>query len=431
MRILFLTHYFPPEGNAPAARTWDHCVRWAREGHDVTVITCIPNLPDGEAYDGFQSTWRNQQEVIEDVTVIRVWSWLAPNRGVFRRSCHYASYVFSAVRTGLFLKRPDVVIATSPHLLCGYAGLFLHWLRRVPFVLEIRDLWPESIAVVGAMQRGCLYRVLELMEVRLYKSATHIVTVTDAMRDEIAAKAPVAQRLSVVPNGVDLDMFAPADSTLNRQSTPENPRQFVLAYIGTVGLAHGLEIVVESVDILRQRGRDDIRVLIVGDGAVRHDLEQMVQERGLADRIRFTGRVDRQEVPQIMATSDAMLIHLLRDDLFRTVVPSKVFEAMAMNRPVLMGVPGESSDLIERSQAGLFFESGSAESLVEQLLRLVDDSSLYARLSNGFARQSIAQSYNRDRLAEQLWQILKNVANEVGPASAEGGLASREEEPAC
>ena len=162
MRILFLSHYFPPEVNAPATRTFEHCVRWAAAGHEVTVVTCNPNCPDGVLFPGYQNRWRRQTDEVHGIRLLRVWTYLAPNAGFVRRIVNYVSYMIAATWTCLWIKRPDVVVATSPQFFCGWAGVLVSKLRRTPLVLEIRDIWPESIIAVGAMRKARILKELRL-----------------------------------------------------------------------------------------------------------------------------------------------------------------------------------------------------------------------------------------------------------------------------
>ena len=187
MRILFFSHYFPPEGNAPASRTHENCKRWVRKGHKVIVITCAPNVPDGVVYEGYRNKLY-QRENVEGIGVIRVWTYIAANKGTTRRIMNYVSYMLSAVFFALFLKRPSVVIATSPQFFCGWAGVIVSRLRRVPFILEIRDIWPESIVAVGAFRSKRLLRILEWLELKMYAAAHHIITVGKGYKRKLIEK---------------------------------------------------------------------------------------------------------------------------------------------------------------------------------------------------------------------------------------------------
>ena len=409
MRILFLSHYFPPEVNAPATRTYDHCVRWAREGHEVTVVTCAPNCPDGVVYSGYRNRLWPQSEIVDGIRVIRVWTVLAPNKGALRRIVNFLAYMVSAVLTCLWVRRPDVVIATSPQFFCGWAGVFVSWLRWRPFVLEIRDIWPESIEVVGAMRRGAAIRILEWLERILYRAANQIVTVGSGYRDKIVAKAPVENRISVIMNGVDLDLFpsTPADPRFLHQWNLEG--KFVCSYIGTIGMAHGLEVVIRAAKLLKEKGRDDIAFCLVGDGAARESLEQMAKAEGVLDRVAFTGRLPKDEMPFALASSDVCLIHLRKCELFGTVIPSKIFETMAMNRPMIMGVEGEARAIVKAAGAGIDMEPESADSLVACLEQLTDPMA-GPETPELSPRAFVAEHFTRDATADRFLDLLHSVA---------------------
>ncbi len=416
MRILFLSHYFPPEVNAPATRTYEHCVRWARAGHDVTVVTCEPNCPDGVLFDGYKNRLRPQVEVMDGVRVVRVWTYVAPNAGILRRIANYLSYLLSAVLASLRLARPDVVVATSPQFFCGWAGVLVSWLKWRPFVLEIRDIWPESIVAVGALQNRTLLRFLEWLERRMYRAADHIVAVGNGYRQRILEKVDIPERISVVTNGVDLERFVPAEPDPRFLNQWSLEGKFVCSYIGTIGMAHGLEVVIEAARILRDKGRDDISFCLVGDGAERQRLQDEAQRLGLGNAVVFTGMLGKAEMPQVLASSDACLIHLKKCELFGTVIPSKLFETMAMSRPIIMGVEGEARDIVKSAGAGIAMEPGSATSLVQCVEQLADDPALTAELGHS-ARSFVGENFARDVLAEKLLAQLHRVAGiEYAPA---------------
>ncbi len=404
MKILFFCHYFPPEVNAPASRTYEHAVRWVRAGHEVTVVTCVPNCPDGVVFEGYRNQLLAQTETVDGIRVVRVWTWIAPNKGMLRRILNYLSYMVSAVWSALWLPRPDVVVSTSPQFFCGWAGVWYHWLKRVPFVLEIRDIWPESIAAVGAMQKGIATRLLEWLERRMYLAADHIVTVGHGYQDQISAKVPVGGRISVVMNGVDSDFFSPRPADTTFLSKWNLSDKFVCSYVGTIGMAHGLEVVIRAARTLQDKGRRDIVFLIVGDGARREELQRLAAQEGVADQIIFTGRMSRDQMPTVLASSDACLVHLRKTELFETVVPSKIFETMAMGRPIIMGVRGESREIVRAAHAGLEMEPESDSDLVSCLLQLADNPALRQELSSS-AREYVIANYHRDRQAARMLDV--------------------------
>ena len=422
MRIVFFTHYFPPEGNAPASRTWDHVVRWARAGHDVTVITCAPSVPNGVVYEGYNNRLWPQKEQLENVTVLRTWTWIAANAGGAKRILNFVSYLVSAVLTFLFFcRRPHVIVATSPQFFCGWAGVIASYLKWTRFVLEIRDIWPESIVTVGAMKRGIITRILEVLEKWMYRSASHIVAVGQGYRDNILAKVNVPDRISVVTNGVDPQQFQPRDKSPEFLASHNLQGRFVCAYVGTIGMAHGLDVTIRAARLLKEKNRHDIVFCLVGDGAKREELESAAAREGVTDLVRFTGRLDKSEMPAVLASADCLLIHLRKTDLFETVIPSKIFEAMAMQRPLIMGVRGESADIVRQGGSGIDMEPDNETELVQAVVRLQDDRAFYQSLCQS-SRQFVTENYSRDVLAARFLQILESVSG-LGSEPADSTLS--------
>lgn len=410
MRILFFTHYFHPEGNAPATRVRELTRRWVRDGHAVTVVTCAPNVPDGVVYQGYENRWL-QREQVDGVEVIRVWTWLAANAGTARRIANFVSYMLTAALAGLRTQRPDVVIATSPQFFAGWAGVLVSKLRRLPFVLEVRDLWPESIVAVGAMAESRLIRFLEWLERRMYAAADLVVTVGEGYRRKLAERGVPARRLHIIPNGVDRAAFRPDVDGADVRAEYGLGDAYVCSYIGTIGMGSGLDVALRAARLLRDRGRDDVRFLLVGDGAVRAELEAQAKAEGL-DAICFTGRQPKARMPEFLAASDVCLVHLIRTELFQTVLPSKIFEASATARPILLGVEGFAADLVRDADAGVCFEPENEGELVKALVDLADDRARGAALGrNGLA--VIAAEYDIERLAGEYLGILEELREEV------------------
>ena len=404
MRILFLSHYFHPEGNAPGTRVYELTRRWAARGHQVVVITGVPNVPDGVAYEGYENRLY-QQEQVDGVDVRRVWTYLAANRGTSRRILNYLSFMLAASVAACFVKRPDVVIATSPQFFCGWAGVFASRLRRRPFVLEIRDLWPESIVSVGAMRNPRIIRLLEWLEKAMYATADRIVTVGPGYRDGLVERGVDEARISIIPNGVDRVFFSPREDDGRLREEWDLGDRFVCAYVGTIGLGSGLHVALRAARLLAERGRDDVRLLLVGDGAIRAELQAEAEAEGLRSVV-FTGRLPKLRMPDVLAAADACLVHLSRTELFKTVLPSKIFEAAAMRRPIVLGVDGFAAELVGDAEAGLCIEPESEAELVQALTELAGDPALRDRLAaNAFER--IAGRYDYDALATGYLELLE------------------------
>jgi glycosyltransferase involved in cell wall biosynthesis len=415
MRIVFFSHYFPPESNAPASRTYEHAKRWVELGHQVTVVTCAPNVPNGKVYEGYKNRVLPQREVIDGIDVLRIWTYVAANNGKRRRILNYVSYLISAVLSFFFCcRRPDVIIATSPQFFCGWAGVICSYLKWCPNIVEVRDIWPESIVTVGAMNKGLVIRLLESMEKWMYRGGNHIVTVGQGYKENILSKLPnygnelTRDKVSVITNGVDTDLFTPRESSWEFLREQGIEDQFICAYVGTIGMAHQLEVTIRAAQKLKRIGREDILFLMVGDGARRTELEKQAQEAGVSDMVRFTGRIQRDRMPEVIASCDCLLVHLRKSVLFETVIPSKIFEAMAMERPVIMGVRGEAADIVRRSNGGIDMEPENEDDLIDAVTRLADSHEFYRSLCNG---SYMVSHYSRDRLAVEYLEIIKAVAS--------------------
>ena len=245
MRILFLTHYYPPEVNAPANRVHEHARVWVREGHEVTVLTGVPNHPRGALFPGYEN--RFQTETIDGVRVVRSWMYLTPNAGFVKRIANHLCFLVTAVLMSFRLEQPDVVVATSPQFFCGVAGALVAKLKRRPFVLEVRDLWPDSIVQLGQLRNPTIIRVLEAIERWLYGSASAVVVLTRAFARHVEAHGVPAERIELVYNGIDAEHFRPRPRDEALLAKHGLTGSFTMAYVGTLGLAHGLVQVLDAV----------------------------------------------------------------------------------------------------------------------------------------------------------------------------------------
>ena len=401
MRILFLSDNFPPESNAPATRLHEHAVRWVRAGHQVTVITCAPNFPEGKLYAGYQNRWR-QVEQVDGIRVVRVKTYITANEGFLRRTLDYVSFAVAGFMMGLFEKRPDVVVATSPQFFCAMAGWALSVFKRRPFVFELRDLWPASIVAVGAMKSSPAIRMLEHIELFLYRRATAIVSVTESFREDLVARGISREKIHVVINGVDLDRYVPSprDASLEQEFRLEG--KFVVGYVGTHGMAHALPKVLEAAERLKQR--DDIVFFFAGSGAQRSAVEQTVAKRDLKN-VRLIPRQPKERMPALWSVCDVALVPLRDNPVFATVIPSKIFESMGMGVPILMSLPeGEATRIISETGSGICVPPENPKAMAAAIIALAEDPQRVARLRD--AARAAAPKFSRDRLAAQMVEIL-------------------------
>ncbi|MSR69387.1 MAG: glycosyltransferase WbuB [Phycisphaerales bacterium] len=405
MHILFLTDNFPPEVNAPASRTFEHCREWVKQGQRVTVITGVPNFPTGKVFAGYTNKlW--QTEEMDGIRVIRVWTYITANEGFRRRVLDYISFMVSAVIAAFFVGRVDVVVGTSPQFFTVLGAWIVSVYKRRPFVFELRDLWPESIRVVGAMKDSFALRMLERLELFLYRRAHRIVSVTHAFKANLIARGIKGAKIHVVTNGVDVTRFVPQarDESLVKKLGLEG--RFVAGYIGTHGLAHALESVLDAAHLAQSQGDESITFVLLGDGARKDILKGKAEKMGLRN-VRFVDSVGKDEVPKYWALLDVAIIHLRRTPLFETVIPSKLFECMGMGIPVLHGVAGESAEIVVREGVGIPFTPEDPAELLAALRRLKHDADLYARYHTNCLRA--ARNYDRTTLALNMLDVLRGL----------------------
>jgi glycosyltransferase involved in cell wall biosynthesis len=406
MHILFLSDNFPPEVNAPATRTYEHCKEWVSSGAMVTVITCAPNFPQGKVFVGYRNhLWQSQ--MVDGIRVIRVWTFITSNNGFTLRILDYLSFMMSATLAAIFVRRVDVVIATSPQFFTACAGWFVGLVKRVPWVFELRDLWPESIKAVGAMKSSFGLRILEEIELFLYKQASCIVAVTHSFVTLLVQRGVDRKKILVITNGVNFNHFIPQEKDLALAKNLNLHDSFVVGYIGTHGMAHGLETILEAAQLVQNAvGGDRISFLFIGNGAKKEELISSSKSKGLQSTI-FLDSISREDITRYFSLLDIAIIHLQKSELFLSVIPSKLFECMSMGIPVLHGVAGESSKIVLEGGVGEVFESGNFMQLAELILSLqANPNTLLRYRKNGVIA---ARHYDRKHLAAEMLDVLNRL----------------------
>ena len=397
---------------APAARASELACHWAQAGHDVSVLTGFPNHPTGVVPPEWRGRLRRliYRERTGRVDVFRTWLWPLPNRKAHERMRNYASFCVSAALRGLAIPRPDVIIASSPQLLVGLAGWWLAFARQLPFVFEVRDLWPESLAAVGVGdENSLLHHTLAAVAKFLYQRSDRIVVVTPAFKDHLIRRWRVpAEKIAVVENGVETDLFAPVPSAANDALRRElgGEAKFLVCYIGTMGMAHGLETLLDAAGQL-QHQRSNAQFLLVGEGAEKERIKAMAQSHGLAN-VCFLDQQPREKIPAFISASDVCLVLLKKADVFKTVIPTKMLEFMSCARPVILGVDGQARQIVEDAGAGLVIEPENAAALVQAVNQLSADRELGVRLGQK-GREYILRNFSRGRTAEKYIDVLQSL----------------------
>ena len=414
MNLLYISQYFPPEMGAPAARASELARHWANAGHQVSILTGFPNHPTGVVPAEWRSRLRRltYREKVGQVDVYRTWLWALPNRKVHERMRNYASFCVSAALRGMTITRPDVIIASSPQLLVGFSGWWLAFIRRIPFVFEVRDLWPESLTAVGiGGERSLLHHALSAIAGFLYRRADRIVVVTPAFKDYLIGSWRVpADKIDVVENGVETDLFAPADplAAVPRKKELNAESRFLVCYIGTMGMAHGLETLLDAAARL-QSENPHVLFLLIGEGSEKERIKSLAQSRKLAN-VRFLDQQPRETIPSFISASDLCLVLLKKTDVFKTVIPTKMLEFMSCARPVILGVEGQAQRILEDADAGLAIEPENADALVAAITQF-DHNRELARELGEQGRTYILQNFSRASTAQKYLTVLHDVVS--------------------
>tara|TARA_Y100001954_G_scaffold169105_1_gene179696 strand:+ start:621 stop:1832 length:1212 start_codon:yes stop_codon:yes gene_type:complete len=402
MRILFLTDNFPPESNAPATRTYEHCFKWTKMGYKVTIITCFPNFPKGRVFEGYRNKLY-QLEDVDGIRVIRVWSYITENNGFVKRTLDYVSYALASFIFGLFIKT-DLIIATSPQFFTAISGRMLSVFKRIPWVMEVRDLWPDSISAVGLMsKKSKAFKILKKIENHLYKSAFKIVVVTDSFKKYLIEDHQIKpKKIGVFKNGVLSLNFKKSKpnivKTLKKSLGLEN--KIIIAYIGTHGLAHGLKFILDSIS---KFSNPNFHFLFIGDGAEKEKLIEYSIKLELKN-CTFIESVTKSEIPLYIDISDYCLVNLKKSNEFKNVIPSKIFENIAMNKPILLGVEGESKKLINDYEVGVCFEPENEESFFNAIKNIQKlDKKLFKLNCN-----KMLVDFDRNNIAKNLIKFINN-----------------------
>lgn len=395
--ILFLTQRFPPEPGAAPTRVSELCSRWNDAGHDVTVLTSAPDHPDGKIHDGYTNDWV-ERETTKNTSVINIKTIPAPTGNLSRRALKFVWFMFMSFLVGIRLEKHDIVIATSPQPLAGVSGWLIARVKRSGFVFEVRDLWPESITSLTEASETLL-KPLEWTIDYVYRRADRIVIVSQAFENDLIEAGVDPADIWFHPNGITPDFFnrSPEEFEIDTELQNKLSDRFVISYVGTIGRAHRLSVVLNAAEKLADTS--DVLFLIVGHGAEANSLQEAARERELSN-VQFAGYRPKEEVPDFLALSDVALVHLRDIELFRTVIPSKMFEAMGAGVPIALGVEGEANRILEQSQAGLSFEPESADELVEVITRLHNDSELRKRLGKN-GKQFVSEEFSWDSIANE------------------------------
>lgn len=404
MKILFLTHYYPPENGGPAFRMSGLASQLAQRGHEVTVVTGMPNYPKRKIFEAYQGRYYHQ-ETIDGVTVIRLIFYVPERDSFLKRITSYITSMLGEAIGGLLVKKTDVVIATSPPLFSGLAGWFVSRLKRCPLVFDVRDIWPESAVALGVLQNPHAIRLSEWIEDFSYRKAKAVVGVTRGFIDYFHRKGVPPDKTFWISNGVDYNSILPVPYDFHLAEQYNWQDKFVVMYTGNIGVAQGLEVIYQAAEKLHDQ--KDIQFVFIGEGVKKQDLMILHDQKKLPNVLILPGQ-PKDMIPRFISVAACCVIPLKEMDLFKITIPSKLYEAMALNCPIVLGVDGNAREILEEANAGTFYQPDDHDQLVKVILELYKHPDrLNEMRQNG--RPYVEKHFSREYLAQKLETVLVEV----------------------
>jgi len=375
----------------------------ASQGHRVTIIASPISYLTGKSRSA-RIPWCDRQQDGDQITILHAYTYPALHRSFAFRLVSFVSFMLSSFLIGLGVKHVDLVWGTSPPIFQGATAWALARLKRVPFLFEVRDLWPAFAVAVGVLKNPLLIKLSEGLEKFLYRHANLVVVNSPGFLQHVYSRG--ASRVELVPNGTDTSMFSPvADGTAFRQLHGIGT-QFLAVYAGAHGLSNDLGIVLAAAKLLLLR--QDIKIVLVGDGKDKPALQAQASREGLSNLV-FIPPVPKLEMPSVLSAADACIAILKPLAMYRTTYPNKVFDYMAAGKPVILAIEGVIKDVIENAGAGIPVPPGDAQALAQAIQRLADDRDL-ARQMGLQARTYVESHFDRSILASKLMGIMLQLA---------------------
>jgi colanic acid biosynthesis glycosyl transferase WcaI len=408
MRILYISQYFPPEAGATQTRAYEMARNLVRLGHQVTMLAELPNHPSGIIPPEYRGKWVKRAD-LEGIDVIRVWVKASPVKGFRQRMLFYLSFMLSATLAGLFLARGhfDLIYATSPPLFVGGSALLISILKRIPFVFELRDIWPESAIALGELSNPRAIQWATWLEETCYRRAKKVVVVTQGIRSSLVQRGIAPEKIAVVPNGANTELFQYRPGARDQVRSQLNlAGKFIAVYAGIHGIAQGLETVLEAARLLKEH--PGVHILLIGDGPKKKHLLDLTRQLELPN-VTFLPEQPRELIPDYLSAADVALIPLRKLEIFSSALPSKMFDAWACQLPVLLSVPGEARQLMESCHGGLFVPPEDPLALRDGILTCQKEPHLIKKWGEN-GRLFTQANYSRQALAGELAMLLTSLA---------------------
>lgn len=405
MKIVVICHYFPPEIGAPSARIYEMARHWIELGNEVHVVTCFPNHPTGIIPDEYKGL-KYKHEMMDSIHVHRNYVYATPNKGFVKKTLGHISFMFSSVLFSMKkIEKPDVIITSSPTFFSILSGYWYSLRKREFFVLEIRDLWPAAMIELGVMKKGVVTNILEKMELFFYRKSKRLIMVTKSFKDNVVNRGIDGDKVHVITNGVNQELFFPREKNESLINTHDLKDKFIITYVGAHGISQNLSTILKVAKALKED--KDIQFLFIGEGAEKEQLIKIASEQKITN-VKFVDSHPKETIPAFYSTSDICLVPLKNIELFKTFIPSKMFEIMACGVPIVASLEGESADILNESKAALVVQPDNAEEIKQAILKLKNDRDLYEQMKvNGPV--FVEQHYSRKKLAEKYLEIIRNI----------------------
>jgi len=405
MKIVIICHYFPPEIGAPSARIFEMARHWVKLGNEVHVVTCFPNHPTGIIPDEYKGMMY-KHEMMDGIHVHRNYVYATPNKGFMKKTIGHISFMISSVVISMRkIKNPDVIITSSPTFFSIFSGYWYSLRKKAPFVLEIRDLWPAAMIELGVMKKGLITNILEKIELFFYRKCNKLIMVTKSFKDNVVSRGIDKGKVHVITNGVNTELFYPREKNKLLVEKYNLKGKFVISYVGAHGISQNLSTILMAAKDLEQE--KDIQFLFVGEGAEKEKLKKIARDQNLTN-VKFIDSQPKDIIPEFYSTSDICLIPLRNIELFKTFIPSKMFEIMACGVPIVASLEGEAADILNNSKAALVVKPDNPGEIKEAILKLKNDKVLYNQLKvNGPI--FVENNYSRKKLAEEYLDILNSI----------------------
>lgn len=405
MKILFLTQYCPPEVGAPQNRIFEFAKQLKKFGHEVSILTAMPNYPKGEIFEEYKGkkVW---VEELEGIRIVRTSIYATKDKSFTKRLRNYLSFTFSSILSGSkYIDIQDVIITESPPLFLGWSGYRLAKKKKAKFVFNVSDLWPESAVKLGVLNNKLFIKSSTWLEEFCYKKAAAVTCQTKGIVDNIVSRGFSKDKVHLITNGVDTEFFKPENRSDELRESLNISGKFAVCYAGIHGIAQGLEVIINAAELLKDY--EDIRFLFFGDGPEKEKLINLVREKNLTN-VDFHPVQMKKNMPRIIASMDATVIPLKKLDIFKGALPSKMFEALSSELPIIMAVDGEAKELIEAAQAGICVEPESSKEIAEAVLKLYKNKELRKTLGEN-GRGYVMANYSREAITRKLEAILQEL----------------------